>query len=167
MQARISVIALVIAGLIGCTSNRGDVTGKVRDSLKQAGLNDVTVSQDQERGVVILSGNVRRQGEKDQAEEIAKQLATGQVVADQITVLAGGDESAARSVDADLDRGIEANLDAAFVQAGIKGIRHGARDGVVMLKGTVETPALRAEAERVAAGVPNVHQVVNEIDVRK
>ena len=113
-----------------------------------------------------LAGNVRRQGEKDQAEEIAKQTAAGQVVADQINVLPSGDESAARSVDSDLDKGIEANLDAALTQAKIKGIRHSTESGVVTLKGNVVTPALRADAERVAAGVPNVQQVVNEIDVK-
>ena len=34
------------------------------------------------------------------------------------------------------------------------------------LKGDLATPALRADAERIATGVPNVQQVVNEIDVK-
>jgi hyperosmotically inducible protein len=167
MNARMSVIAFAIAGLIGCSANRTpEVADKVRNSLKQAGLNDVTVSQDRDKGVVTLAGNVRRQAEKDQADEIAKQLAGEQVVADQINVLPNGEGSAARTVDADLDRGIEANLEAAIAQADIRGISHTTKDGVVTLRGHVETPAQRADVERLAAGVPNVQQVVNEIDVK-
>ena len=167
MNAKLSVIAFAIVGLIGCASNQApDVAGNVRNSLKQAGLNDVTVSQDRDKGVVTLGGNVKRDAEKGQAEEIAKSQAGGQVVADQIAVLPAGNESAAKSVDSDLDKGIEANLDAAFTQSNIKGIRHSTDKGVVTLKGTVNTPALRANAERVAAGVPNVQQVVNELDVK-
>jgi hyperosmotically inducible protein len=141
------------------------VTGRIRDSLKQAGLNDVTVSQDRTKGVVTLGGNVAQDTERARAEEIAKPLAGGQVVADEVAVRPNGNESAARSVDADLDKGIEANLDAAFQEANIKGIRHSTKEGVVTLKGQLNTPDLRENAEHVA-GVPNVRQVVNEIDVK-
>jgi len=139
----------------------------VRDSLKQAGLGDVTVSQDRDRGVVTLGGNVRQAAEKDHAEQIAKGMAPGQVVANQIQVLPNGAESATKSVNADLDKGIEANLDAAFKQANMASLRHSTKMGVVTLKGELESPERRAEAERVAAGVPNVQQVVNEVDVTK
>ena len=47
MNFKVSVLTLAVAGLIGCTANRApDVAGNIRDSLKQAGLNDVSVSQD-------------------------------------------------------------------------------------------------------------------------
>ena len=75
-------------------------------------------------------------------------------------------ESAAKTVNSDLDKGIEANLDAALTQARIKGIHHSTKNGVVTLKGDLPTPAMRADAERIATGVPNVQQVVNEIDVK-
>jgi hyperosmotically inducible protein len=167
MNLRASVIAFAVASWIGCASNRApDVTGQIRDSLKRAGLNDVSVTQDRDKGVVTLAGNVTDETAKVRAEQIAKPLAAGQVVADEIAVLPKGDESAAKSVNSDLDKGIQANLDAAMTEANIKGVRHTTKNGVVTLKGDLETPALRADAERIAAGVPNVHQVVNEIDVR-
>lgn len=163
----LSVIALATASFIGCASNRApDVGSNIQKSLKQAGLNDVTVSQDRDKGVVTLGGNVQQDAEKARAEQIAKSQAAGQVVADQIAVLPSGNESATKSVNSDLDKGIEANLDAAFTQSNIKGVRHSTKNGVVTLKGDLETPALRADAEHVAAGVPNVQQVVNEIDVK-
>jgi len=167
MNFKVSVLTLAVAGLIGCTANRApDVAGNIRYSLKQAGLNDVSVSQDRDKGVVTLAGNVKQDADKARAEGIAKQLAGGQVVADEIAVLPNGAESTAKSVNSDLDKGIEANLDAALTQANIKGVSHDTKNGVVTLKGNLETPALRSSAEHIAAGVPNVQQVVNKIDVK-
>src|SRR5262249_25639217 len=164
---KFSVIVLAIAGLIGCTSTKGpDVASNIHNSLQQAGLKDVSVSQDRDKGLVTLGGHVTQQADKDRAGQIAKALAAGQTVADEIAVLPPGSEATAKSVNADLDKGIENNLDAAFTQAGIKGVRHDTKNGVVTLKGDAETPARRDEAERVAASVPNVQQVVNELDVR-
>jgi hyperosmotically inducible protein len=161
-------LALAVAGLVGCAKNQApDVAGNVRDSLKQAGLGDVSVSQDRDRGVVTLAGNVRQAAEKDHAEQIAKSVAPGQVVANQIAVLPNGAESTTKSVNSDLDKGIEANLDAAFKQANMASVKHSTKMGVVTLKGDLESPERRAEAEKVAAGVPNVQQVVNEVDVTK
>ena len=166
MNGRIALAALALAGLVGCASNQApDVAGKIRTSLKQAGLNDVSVSQDRTKGVVTLGGNVAQDGDKIRAEQIAQPLAAGQVVADEIAVVPRGD-SAAKSVNSDLDKGIEANVDAALTQANLKGIHHSTKNGVVTLKGDLPTLAMRSQAEKLAAGVPNVQQVVNEIDVK-
>lgn len=167
MKAKLSLLALTIAGLVGCSTNQApDVAANIRNSLKQAGLNDVTVSQNRDKGVVTLGGNVKQDADRARAEQIAKPIAGGQVVADEIAVLPNGNESAAKTVNSDLDKGIQANLDAALVQANMKGISHSTTNGVVTLKGDLETPARRSEAERVATGVPNVLQVVNEITVK-
>jgi hyperosmotically inducible protein len=166
MKTQLSVLALAIAGLVGCADNRApDVAGKIRDSLKQAGLNNVTVSQNRDKGVVTLGGNVNQDADKARAEQIANPLAAGEVVANEIQVVPNGD-SAAKTVDSDLDKGIENNLDAAFTQAHIKGVHHSTKNGVVTLKGDLPTAQMRASAEKLAAGVPNVQQVVNEIDVK-
>jgi hyperosmotically inducible protein len=167
MQTKFSIMVLAAAGMIGCSSTKApDVAANIRNSLNQAGLNDVSVSQDRDKGVVTLSGNVKQPADKNRAGQIAKSLAGGQVVADQIAVLPQGYEATAKSVNSDLDKGIENNLDAAFTQSGIKGLSHSTRNGVVTLKGNLETPARRMEAEHVAAAVPNVQQVVNEVEVK-
>jgi hyperosmotically inducible periplasmic protein len=167
MHFRFSILVLAVAGLVGCSSTKApDVAANIRNSLEQAGLKDVSVRQDRDKGVITLGGRVAQQPEKDRAEQIAKSLAGGQVVADEIAVLPPGYESTAKSVNSDLDKGIENNLDAAFTQAGMKGIRHTTKNGVVTLNGDLNTPARRAEAERIAAAVPNVQQVVNKIDVK-
>src|SRR5256885_14317495 len=123
MYYKFSVIALAVAGLIGCSENKApDVASNIRNSLNQAGLKDVSVSQDREKGVVTLGGHVPREGEKGRAEQIAKSLAGGQVVADQIAVVPPGDESTAKSVNSDIDQGIEKNLDAALTKAEMKSV---------------------------------------------
>src|SRR5262249_20488721 len=113
-----------------------------------------------------LGGNVNQDADKARAEQIAGPLAQGQVVADQIAVLPKDNESAARSIDSDLDKGIEDNLNAALKQANIKGISHSTKNGVVTLSGNLPSQAMRTNAEKLATGVPNVHQVVNEITVK-
>jgi len=46
-------------------------------------------------------------------------------------------------------------------------IRFSAKNGVLTVKGTVKTARQRQEAQKVAADVPNVKQVVNEIEIRR
>src|SRR5580658_1956554 len=114
MSSRILSVALfatfAIGGLAGCSSTppkSPDVTDSLRRSLDQAGLKDVTVSQDRDKGVVTLGGKVMSDADKTQAESIAKAIAGQQVVADLIILLPPGNESNAKEVNSDLDKGIK------------------------------------------------------------
>ena len=99
---------------------------------------------------------------------LAKSLAAGEVVADQIEVLPSGAESDARAMNSDLDKGIEQNLDAALIQNKLHdGVKYTVKSRVVTLTGEVNSQARRRDAARVAASVPNVQQVVNELQVKK
>lgn len=167
MKAELTVIVLAIAGLAGCASNKApDVAGKVRTSLQQAGLNDVTVSQDRDKAVVTLGGSVNLDADKVRAEQIAQSQSQGDVVSNQIAVLPNSDASSAKTVNSDLDKGIDENLNAAYTEAHLKGVHHSVKNGVVTLTGELPTPAMRSNAEKIAGGVPNVQQVVNEIGVK-
>jgi len=160
---------LAVSALAACsqTAKSPDVTDSVRRSLDQAGYKNVSISQDRDKGVVTLTGSVASEGDKSQAESITRSVATGQVVSDQIAVLPPGGESDAKAVNSDLDKGIEKNLDAALIQNKMnKAVKYDVKSGVVTLKGEVDSQARRARAEKVAAGVPNVQQVVNELQVK-
>lgn len=160
---------LVLAGaLLGCSTNKApDVTDNIRKSLDQAGYKDVNVSEDRDKGVVTLTGNVATESDKDQAESIAKSNAQSLVVADQIAVRPPGAESEAKAVDSDLDKAIEKNLDATLVKHRLKkDVKYDVKNGVVTLKGDVNSPAKRQQVEKLAASIPNVRQVVNEIEVK-
>ena len=66
-------------------------------------------------------------------------------------------------MNSDLDQGIEKNLDAALIQNKMHdSVNYAVKNGVVTLTGEVNSEDKRARAEKVAAGVPNVQQVVND-----
>jgi hyperosmotically inducible periplasmic protein len=165
-----ATLALLCVGtLMGCSSTpkSPDVADAVRRALDQSGYKDVSVSQDRDKGVVTLTGHVPADADKATAETIARGLAGAQVVSDQIMVLPPGDESATKDVNADLDDGIKKNLEAVYIQDHFnKDVSYDVKNGVVTLKGTVSSPGRRASAEKIATGVPNVTQVVNELEVK-
>lgn len=165
------ICALMLVGILAACSQTAtkspDVADSIRKSLDQAGLKDVSVSQDRDKGVVTLGGHVPVDADKAQAESIAKSMAGEQVVANQIAVIPVGAESDAKAVISDLDKGIEKNLDAALIQNQMnKNVKYTVKNGVVTLTGEVNSQSRRAQAAKVAAGVPNVQQVVNELQVK-
>ena len=171
VRFRLAALVLVVcAALSSCTGARTkspDVSGAIRSSLDQAGLKDVSVNQDSDKGVVTLGGHVTGAAEKAQAESIAKPIANGQVVANEIAVIPAGAESDAKTVNSDLDKGIKENLDAALIQNKLnQNVKYDVKNGVVTLTGEVSSQLRRAHAEKVALSVPNVKQVVNELQVR-
>ena len=166
----LNLLALLVVGiLVACSTatKSPDVSDSIRKSLDQAGLKDVTVSQDRDKGVVTLGGNVAADADKLQAESLAKSIAGGQVVANQIAVTPPGVESEAKAVNSDLDTSIEKNLDAALITNRLhKGVKFDVKNGVVTLTGEVNSKSQRASVEKVASSVPNVKQVVNELEIK-
>ena len=163
-------ILLAVGSLAGCSSSSTkspDVSDSIRKSLDQAGLKDVSVTQDRNKGVVTLDGKVVADADKTQAESIAASMAIGQVVANQIVVVPRGTEGTAKTINSDLDAGIENNLDAALIQNEFhEGVKYAVKTGVVTLTGEVNSQSKRAQVEKVASTVPNVLQVVNELQVK-
>ena len=76
-------------------------------------------------------------------------------------------EKDAKAVNSDLDKGIEQNLDAALIQNKMHdSVKYDVKSGVVTLTGEVNSEDKRTRAEQVATGVPNVQQVVNDLQVK-
>jgi osmotically-inducible protein OsmY len=166
--AAIALLAIGwLAGCSGTATKSPDVSDSIRKSLDQAGFKDVSVSQDLDKGIVTLGGHVQSEGDKSQAESLAKALAGAQVVADQIAVLPVGAEKAAKAINSDLDEGIEKNLDAALIQNKMHDdVKYEVKSGVVTLSGEVHSQSRRDQAQKVAMTVPNVTQVVNDLQVK-
>src|SRR5260370_39843572 len=117
----IFLMVFVISVASGCTNHSTkapDVTASIRQSLDQAGLKAVTVSQDRDKNLITLTGKVPNDNDKMQAESITRSIAGTQVVSNQISVRPPGEESTAKRVESDLDKGIETNIDAMLVQHG-------------------------------------------------
>jgi hyperosmotically inducible periplasmic protein len=165
-----AVLPLVLAGaLTGCSESgkSPDVTDNVRKALDQSGYKDVSVSQDREKGVVTLKGTVATESDKAQAESVAKSNAGAQVVADEISVRPPGNESEAKAVESDTDKAIEKKVDAVLVKNKLKNdVRYEVKDGVVTLKGEVPSQGRRTQVEKLVTTVPDVKQVVNELEVK-
>jgi len=165
------VMLLAIGTMVGCwggSPKSADVSGSIRQALDQAGLKDVAVSQDRDKGIVTLGGQVTNQNDKMQAESLAKSFAGTQVVADQVAVIPVGQGKDTKAMNSDLDQGIEKNLDAALIQNKMHDeVGYAVTNGVVTLTGGVDSEQMRTAAESVATGVPNVLQVVNDLQVTK
>jgi hyperosmotically inducible protein len=170
LRLSVTVLTLLTAGILaGCSGTAGspDVSGSIRTSLDRANLTDVSVSQDRDKGIVTLGGHVASNDDKSQAESLAKSYAGAQVVADQIAVIPVGLEKEAKAVNSDLDHGIEKNLDAALIQNKMHdNVKYGVKSGVVTLTGEVNSENKRVRVEKVAARVPHVQQVVNDLQVK-
>jgi osmotically-inducible protein OsmY len=169
MKHAVPVIVALVGLLAACSTSArsADVSDGLRKALDERGLREVVVSQDRDKGVVTLAGHVSAENEKANAESIAKAIAVDQVVANQIVVLPPGVEKDAKTISAALDRGIESNVKAAFIQNGVgDGVKYTVAAAVVTLTGDVNSEEKRGQVARVARSVPNVNQVVNELQVK-
>lgn len=163
----LSFVCAVFVVACSTTAKSPDVADPIRKSLDQSGLKDVSVSQDRDKGVVTLTGKVPSEADKARAESIAKDIAAGQVVADQIVVTPPGNESDAKDVNSALDSGIEQNLKAVLIDHKLDDtVKYKVKAGSVTLTGTVDSQAKRTQAATLASQVPNVKEVINELQVK-
>src|SRR6476620_414476 len=163
--------SLLLAAAIGCSTNKAntpDVKDQVSRALDNPNYKDVKVAVNNDKQVVTLSGDVKTQEDKARAEELAKNAAGGFVVSNEIGVRPEGVEGEAKKIDSNLDDAIEKDFKAVIIANRLEKqhIRFDAKNGVLTLKGDVDTPRQREQVEKLAAGVPNVQQVVNELDVK-
>ena len=166
-------IAMLAGTLIfaGCDSKPAhpDEKSAVTSALSSSNLSNVSVSQDQDKGVITLTGDVASADQKSQAENIARQAAPDYTIADEIGVRPPGAESQAKAVDSNLDSAIEDNYKASIKSnknLDDQSIDYSAKNGTLVLKGSVKTEAQKREAAKLAKAVPNVQQVVDEIEVK-
>lgn len=165
-SAAILACAMAVAG---CNKpSHPDEKSAVNDALKNNNLSAVSVSQDRDKGVMTLKGNLDSQDLKNQAENVAKQAAPDYTIADEIGVRPPG-ASEAGAVASNLDSAIEDNYKAvikAHASLNDQSIHCSAKNGTLVLEGSVKTAKQKKEAEDLAKKVPNVQQVVNEIEVK-
>jgi hyperosmotically inducible protein len=171
-----SMLALVaVAGLlasVACSSKTGDNVSykdSVKQALQQAELTDVSVSEDRDKNTVTLAGTVHSDDAKAKAGDVAKGVAGGRIVVNEVSVQPVGAESDAKNIASNLDDAIEKNYKAALISNGLdkQHIDYNAKNGVLILKGSVKTVAERQQAQTAAASIPNVQQVLNQIDVKR
>jgi hyperosmotically inducible protein len=171
MRVPILVSTTVLALLLGCGCTRNSaVTYKdsVKKSLEQAELTDVSVAEDRDKNTVTLGGTVHSDDARAKASDVAKGAAGERIVVNEVSVQPIGAESDAKNIASNVDEAIEKNYKAALISNGLdkQHISFDAKNGVLVLKGSVKTVVQREEAQKAAASVPNVQQVLNQIDVK-
>jgi hyperosmotically inducible protein len=127
-------------------------------------------------GVVTLRGDVESEGERRQAIAIARNTDGVRTVTDQLQVVPT-ETAAAETDDLQARRNADLGIDDVwittkvqakfFLDDDIKGrdITVDARDGVVYLKGSVETAAEKEAAEAIARDTDGVSRVENLLTV--
>ena len=170
---RIVAVATLAAGLViaGCNSNPGypDSKDAVNNALTQSNLGSIHVAQDRDKGVITLSGTVPAADQKSNAENVAKQAAPKYTIADEIAVVPPENASATKAANSDTDDAIEDSFKAELKKhrnLDDQSISVKSTNGAVVLSGSVKTSSQKREAEKLAKAVPNVQQVVNEIEVK-
>ncbi|HKU21795.1 MAG TPA: BON domain-containing protein [Terriglobales bacterium] len=165
----LSVLAIFFA--LGCSGNRSsnpEFKDSVKKSLQQADLQNVTVDEDRDKNLITLGGTVHSPDAKNRAMDVAKAAAPTRVIANQISVQPVDQESAAKKISSDVDTAIEKEYQAVLIANHLdKGIHYKAKNGVLTLTGKVDTPDDRQTAQQLASSVPNVQQVINELQVKR
>jgi hyperosmotically inducible protein len=117
---------------------------------------------------MTLSGNVATDAQKQQAGTLAQQAAPDYQIANEVGVRPP-DTSQAGAVASDVDKGIEDNFKAtikAHKALDDQSIKGSAKNGTLEITGSVKTSHQKMEVESLAKKVPNVQQVVNELEVK-
>ena len=173
MKSTILVLAALLAMFVTSACNQRRDQSSYRDSVKQsleqADLKDVTVREDADKNTITLGGTVHSEDAKQRAAQVAQSAGGNRIIANEIGVEPVGRETEAKKIASNVDSAIEDNYKAALISKGLdkQSIRYDSKNGVLTLKGSVKSPDERKEAEQIADNVPNVEQVVNEIQVRR
>jgi osmotically-inducible protein OsmY len=173
MRVKVLTIAIAVSLFLATSACSKQTNQSYKDSVKtaleQADLKDVSINEDAEKNTITLGGTLHSDEAKQHAENVGKANAGTRIVVNEVSVQPVGQESEAKSMASNLDDGIENNFKAALIKKGLdkQHISFGAKNGVLTLKGNVKTPTQRKEAELLAQSVPNVQQVLNEIDVKR
>ena len=175
----VSALSAILIFGAACTTNRPATArneagapaklndAPIKDSLKAANMDDVKVKVDDDKKVITLSGDVKDPAQKERAAEIARAHSVGYVVANEIGVRPPNEPNA-KKVDSHMDDAIKDEWKAMEARNnwGNQHVRTDVTNGVITLKGDVDTPMQREQMERSAARIPGVRQVVNELSVK-
>ena len=163
----LSLLCATFVAACSTTAKSPDVADTIRKSLDQSGLKDVSVSQDRDKGVVTISGKVASEADKARPTRSPKASRSVRSSPIEIVVTPPGNESDAKDVSAALDSGIEQNLKAVFIDNKLDdAVKYKVKAGSVTLSGTVNSQAKRAQAATLASQVPNVKEVINELQIK-
>jgi len=164
--------------------NRQERTGVVQDAwidtrletayLFNRHLNNFNIQTDVDDGVVLLTGTVRSDIDKDLAEQIALSVKGVDSVINRLVVKPSVMASERRGDDADFGQKVNDATTTARVKTRLianenlegRAIDVDTKNSVVTLAGDVRSDEQRELAELIARNTPDVRSVANELQVR-
>jgi osmotically-inducible protein OsmY len=161
----LAITLVAIATFSGCATSSAkspDVSAVIKASFGDAGLKAISVAQDRHKAVVTLTGKVSSDMERSEAESIARSLASGEIVGNEIEVISADNGSATVEFDSEIATQVRVTL----LQHQLRRcVRYAVKGGVVTLTGEVDSPEQLVYAQSLTKDVPNVRQVVNELQI--
>jgi osmotically-inducible protein OsmY len=159
-----------LSGAISAAGNKNETTQNATQDAGSAPVEMVGICKDGcgGHGFKMMSADECKTA-KAKAADVAKGAANPRIIANEISVQPVGSESEAKDVASNLDDAIEKNYKAALIASGLEkqNLSFKAKNGVLSLTGSVHNVNQRQQAGKLAAGIPNVQQVLNQIEVRR
>lgn len=163
VTAIIGIAAL--ASAVACGPKERDYETMSKTALSRAGIENVKSDYDSKTKIVHLSGTVPTAADRDRAGEVATQaVAPYAQVANELTV-EGRDAKTADDLDSGLSTRLE-NLVDQDKSLEKTDIDFDVKNGVVTIKGNVQTTAQKTQVEKLARSQPGVKEVVNSLEVK-
>jgi osmotically-inducible protein OsmY len=164
--------------LAGCNNGPKYPNSKsqVTSSLAQDDLNNLTVSQDRNHGVITLTGTVPSQEKKLQAEDIVKAVAPKYRIVDHTTVVPAASSGAPvpsavvaatpSQTDVEIQQQFneKVKLHHSLARPG-NIITATSKNGELIITGKVRAQSDKSEVEKLANSIPNVQKVEDDLTV--
>ena len=168
-------VLLIVLGaflaLAGANCERRSVADSAITAIVKSKLavdnetSSANINVDTKGGVVTLTGVVTTQGNKEQAERIARNTEGVTRVINNITVETDSEQDGAVAGMAASDLAILSKIKTRYVAEDVIGAKVEVSDGVVTLTGAVENAQIRVRAENIARATSGVKSVNNMIEV--
>ena len=158
------IVLLGMLPLVGaCAAESPDFAAQANDNLQTANLGDVSADWREDEQILVLSGEVEQQADRQRAEEVAQQVVgtTGRVVNEVQIEGAETDEMDSR-VEEQLGQMFQDRTEWDFDG---RGVSFDSEAGVVTITGTVESQAIKDRIGERAGSTLGVREVVNSLEV--
>lgn len=159
------LLALLMSTALAAACNTGpDPEAQVSEELKAANIEDVNVDYDRSNRVLHLKGEVDTPTDSQRAEQIAtRAIGTSGRVANELTV-AGMNDRTADDMDGAIRRELNAKVSNDMTLQN-RSINFDVNNGVVTIKGDVQSEAERQKVGELARGTSNVRDIVNALNI--
>jgi osmotically-inducible protein OsmY len=166
LMGRVGLAAVFSAALGAAACSQGpNPTDEVNRALKDAKLDTVNVDWDKSRHIAHLKGTVESPTDKQRAHDVASAaVGTSGRVLNEVTIRGINDQTAG-NLDGDIKSGLKKMIDNDPTLRD-RDISFDVVNGVVTVKGAVQTAAEKARVTELVREAPGVKDLANALDIK-